>query len=155
MSKTKPTLIIDTREQKPLNITSGKIFEEIVRGKLDTGDYSIDGFEQYLCIERKGCVAEFAQNVFQKWFYNELLRMTTYKYPFLLLEFTLEDMLRFPYQSGLSKSVVRRIKYNGKLLLKKMIEIQMSYPTIHIIFCGENINDVLYSICKRVVEIHA
>jgi len=150
-----PTLLCDTREKNPIVIPDNRVFADVIRKKLDTGDYSIDGFEQYLCIERKGCVAEFAQNVFQKRFYNELLRMTTYKYPFLLLEFTLEDMLRFPYQSGLSKSVVRRIKYNGKLLLKKMIEIQMSYPTIHIIFCGENINDVLYSICKRVVEIHA
>lgn len=150
-----PTLICDTREKNPIVIPDNRVFADVIRKKLDTGDYSIDGFEQYLCVERKGCVAEFAQNVFQKRFYNELLRMTTYKYPFLLLEFTLEDMLRFPYQSGLSKSVLKRIKYTGKLLLKKMIEIQMNYPTIHIIFCGENINDVLYSICKRVVEIHA
>lgn len=148
----KPTLICDTREKNPIQLVDDTIFEEVVRAKLDTGDYSISGLENYLCIERKGCVSEFAGNVFQDRFDRELERMKKYKYCFILFEFTLEDMLGFPYGCGLSKAVKKRIKYNGKLLLKKLTEFQCKYPYIHFMFCGDNIIDVLYSICKRVIE---
>lgn len=51
-------IIIDTREQTPLDF--GDV--ETVRAKLDEGDYSLEGLEQYVAIERKskedmwGCV---------------------------------------------------------------------------------------------------
>jgi ERCC4-type nuclease len=147
-----PTLICDTREKNPLIIPDNRVFADVIKKKLDTGDYSVAGLETYLCIERKGCVSEFAGNLFQDRFDRELQRMVSYKYAFILLEFSLEDLLKFPYGSGLSKSVIKRIHYSGKLLLKKMTEIQCNYPSIHIIFCGDNILDMLYSICKRVVE---
>lgn len=148
----KPTLICDTREKNPITIKDNRVFEEVIRAKLDTGDYSISGLEPYLCIERKGAVSEFATNVFEARFTRELQRMVSYKYAFILLEFDLDTMLKFPYGCGLSKNITRRIKYNGKLLLKKMIEFQCLYPNIHFVFCGENIMEVLSSICKRVVE---
>lgn len=148
----KPTLICDTREKNPIQLSDDRVFEEVVRGKLDTGDYSISGLEHCLCIERKGCVSEFATNVFQDRFVRELERMKSYKYCFVLLEFNLEDLLQFPNGCNLSKAIRRRIKYNGKLLLKKLTEFQCQYPYIHFMFCGDNIIDVLYSICKRVVE---
>ena len=148
-----PTLICDTREKKPITISDNRVFEEIVRSKLDTGDYSILGLETYLCIERKASVSEFATNVFEARFDRELQRMKTYKYAFVLLEFDLYSLLKFPEESGLSKGIKRRIKYNGKLLLKKLTEFQCKYPNIHFIFCGDNILDYLYSICKRVIEV--
>lgn len=151
MSKTKPTLIIDTREQKPLNITSGKIFEEIVRGKLDTGDYSIVGLESILCIERKGEVSEFAQNIFQERFIKELERTTLYKYVFVLFEFDMYDLLLFP--KNLPLKVQKKIHYNGKFVLKKLIELQTTFPNIHFMFCGNNTKEVLESICKRIIEL--
>jgi ERCC4-type nuclease len=45
-------LIIDTREQQPL-FTAPPTGLTIVRRKLDTGDYSVDGYEDALCVERK------------------------------------------------------------------------------------------------------
>lgn len=150
--KYNPTLICDTREKNPIVISDNRVFEEVVRAKLDTGDYSISGLEHCLCIERKGCISEFAGNVFQERFDRELQRMVSYKYAFILLEFNLADMLKFPYGCGLSKTIIKRIKYNGKLLLKKMVEFQCKYPNIHFIFCGDDIMEVLCSICKRVVE---
>ena len=38
----------------------------MVEHKLDTGDYSIQGLEDKICIERKGCVEELAQNLGSK-----------------------------------------------------------------------------------------
>jgi len=46
---------IDSREQKPLwNIGS-----KVVYGKLDTGDYSIEGYENKIAIERKSLIDLF------------------------------------------------------------------------------------------------
>lgn len=147
----KPILICDTREKKPLSIGRGKLYEDIINGKLDTGDYSIVGLEDHLCIERKGEVSEFAQNVFQERFVREMERMTMYKYSFILFEFDMDDLLYFP--KNLPVRVQKNIHYNGKLVLKKMIEFQIRYPKIHFIFCGDNTIEVLNSICKRVVDI--
>ena len=66
--KTPPfTVIKDTREQ------DGWTFERfdtryhtctgMVLQKLETGDYSLKGMENIFCIERKGSVAELAQNL--------------------------------------------------------------------------------------------
>jgi hypothetical protein len=41
------TIIIDTREQKPL------VFEDSERGTLHTGDYSVKGFEESFVVEHK------------------------------------------------------------------------------------------------------
>lgn len=46
----KPTIVIDTREQTPLSFSENA---ETVRATLHTGDYSVIGAEDWLCIERK------------------------------------------------------------------------------------------------------
>lgn len=45
-------LIVDTREQLPL-FTNPIEGLEIIRRKVDYGDYTIKGFEEYVAIERK------------------------------------------------------------------------------------------------------
>ena len=42
-------IIVDTREQQPWDFE----FHETAKAKLDTGDYSVEGLENILCIERK------------------------------------------------------------------------------------------------------
>ena len=66
--KTTPpfTVIKDTREQDgyffgPFNTCAG-----MIEHKLDTGDYTIEGLEDKICVERKGCVEELAVNLGQK-----------------------------------------------------------------------------------------
>lgn len=43
------TIIIDTREQKPYSFYG----MDVIHRKLDTGDYSIDGYEDVFTVERK------------------------------------------------------------------------------------------------------
>jgi hypothetical protein len=45
---TTPTIVIDTREQLPLEFN-----QPTLRGPLPTGDYSIKGLERFVAIERK------------------------------------------------------------------------------------------------------
>ncbi len=57
-------IIVDTREQQPWNFkTYGTVSQ-----KLDTGDYSIEGLENLVAIERKKSVNEFATNITEKRF---------------------------------------------------------------------------------------
>ena len=42
-------IVIDTRERKPYKFYG----QDVVRKKLDTGDYSIEGFEDVFAVERK------------------------------------------------------------------------------------------------------
>ena len=71
MAKSKPfTIIKDTREQDGYSFAASSSRYHTCNGmvsrKLDTGDYSIEGLEDLICIERKGCAEELAQNLGQK-----------------------------------------------------------------------------------------
>jgi ERCC4-type nuclease len=46
-------IIIDTREQAPLKFRKSKKIDGIITKKLDTGDYSVEGYEDKIAIERK------------------------------------------------------------------------------------------------------
>ena len=82
-------IIVDTREQQPWS------FEDYSTSiaKLDTGDYSIEGLEEIICIERKKSVSEVANNITESRFKDVINRLKEIKYPFVLLEFDLNDVL--------------------------------------------------------------
>ena len=77
------TIIVDTREQQPW------IFDNYAKAhkKLDTGDYSVEGLEHLLTIERKKSSSEFATNIVESRFKDVVMRLSQFKYSFLLLEF--------------------------------------------------------------------
>ena len=64
-------IIVDTREQQPWSFD----FNEIAVAKLDTGDYSVAGLEEVLCIERKKSVSEIANNIVEKRYKDWTKRM--------------------------------------------------------------------------------
>ena len=128
-------VIIDTREQHPWQ------FETIEKtiAKLDTGDYSLKGFENLFCIERKGSVSEFANNITEKRYVDVVERLSNVKYSFLLLEFDLYDLLRYPEGSNVPKRIRDKIRITPKFLLKKINELQIMH-NIKVIFCGDPIS---------------
>lgn len=148
------TVIRDTREKKnhgwTWNARKG-VCAGTVERKLDTGDYSLEGFEDILTIERKGSVSEWAQNVTQKRFKNELLRLDKIKYPWIMLEFTVTDVLRYPVGSGLPKNRMRYIKLRGPAILRMTVEMMFQHRA-RIIFCGDNGREITSSIFKRMIE---
>lgn len=77
-----PTIIIDTREQKPL------VFEHLPseRGTLQSGDYSIAGLEHDFAIERKS-IADLCQSVIQgrERFERELHRLRGFDFARVLI----------------------------------------------------------------------
>lgn len=143
-------IIIDTREQQPW------IFEHHSKAceKLDTGDYSVRGLENLLCIERKKSVSEIANNITEKRFKDVVSRMTQYKYSFLLLEFDFDNVLSYPVGSNVPKKMWDKLKITPNFLIKHLVELQVFF-NIKVLFCGSasNAERMALSIMKKVYEI--
>ena len=135
MKSTDFTIIIDTREQQPWTFNN----HTVANRKLDTGDYSIEGLENILCIERKKSASEFANNIVESRFKDVLMRMNQLKYSFILLEFDLEDLLVYPIGSTVPKRMWDKIKITPAFLLKNILELQLNYNVI-VYFCGDSDN---------------
>lgn len=161
----KYTVVRDTREKEgqgwvfsPNERCAGTVIK-----KLDVGDYALEGYESLFVIERKGSVSEFCANLNQERFVgdfdkfkfakkqSEINRLQVIQYPYLLLEFTVEDLLKYPNIPEIPKFLRKKIRFKGYAALKKVIELEMNYKT-RIIFCGDSGKEVASSICKRMIE---
>ena len=125
------TIIVDTREQQPWS------FEHYTTAhrKLDAGDYSIEGLENILAIERKKSVNEIANNIIEPRFKDAIARLAQHKYSFLLLEFDIQDVLVYPIGSSLPKKLWDKVKISPAFLMKHILEWQLVH-NIKVMFCG-------------------
>jgi hypothetical protein len=122
---------------------------------LESADYTLDGLEQTLAIERKGCVAEWAGNLTDDGrFEKELDRLQLFKHSFVILEFDFKDIMNYPYSSGIPKSKWRYIKIRGPFLLKRTVELITKYYRTQFLFCGKFGKDIALSIFKRIYAKH-
>jgi ERCC4-type nuclease len=154
MPRNRFNVIRDTREQKDFwTFANYDIVDTVIDKKLDTGDYTIEGMEENLCIERKRNVSELAKNLFEDRFERELERMKEFYYSFLILSFGLDDVYNYPFVDCIPYKVRKRIKVRGPLLFKRLGEISVKYQ-IPIIPCGHNkyAEELVISIMKRVYE---
>ena len=144
-------VIVDTREQKPWDFNENY---NVINAKLDTGDYSIEGMEHLLCIERKCSPNEVSNNITEKRFKDVLDRMAGYPHAHILFEFDLIDILQFPKNSGIPPRLWKNLRISPLFLLKYITEINTVYG-IHTHFCGdrENAKALAVSIMKRVSEL--
>lgn len=141
------TVIIDTREQQPWSFGNYTTANK----KLDTGDYSVEGLEHLLCIERKQSIGEFANNITESRFKDVVERMSKFKYSFLLLEFDLEHVLSYPVGSDVPKRMWDKLRVSPAFILKHLLELQI-YHNIKVIFCGNysNANHIATSIMRKI-----
>jgi ERCC4-type nuclease len=151
------TVIKDTREQDGYFFSAFNTCAGMIEHKLDTGDYTIQGLEDKVCIERKGCVEELAVNLGQKKyaFLDEIERMASFPHKFIILEFSLEDLIKFPEETRIPIKNKSSVKITGKYMLKCLIEFQL-YNNVNVLFCGDKYNAFLAvsSIFKRVNEMY-
>lgn len=170
-------VIKDTREKDGWFFSKYDKCEGMDVSTLHTGDYTIKGYEDVICIERKASVSEIAMNLGKKKsaFYREMERIKDYDFKYMLLEFSASDVINYP-QSLLSDSdkdiyrraksgeialpdfkrfhVVDQTKISGKYLLKCLLEISIKYE-INVMFCDNKDNAfiVCNSIFKRLNEL--
>lgn len=94
----KPVVLVDTREQAPLSFAQ---FDNWLAGTktvtLETGDYSVEGMEALVCLERKSLNDLVSTLMHQRErFFRELERMRAYPYRAILVEASYED-IKSPY----------------------------------------------------------
>lgn len=124
----------------------------MVRKALKTGDYTLTGLEDVVCIERKESTSEICSNLCKPdliRFEKELARMATFKMAVIILEFDMDDLLAFPRGSGIPAGKQRFIKARGPYLLKIICELQARYPNTHWIFAGSNGQAVALAFLKQ------
>lgn len=97
--KTKYTVIKDTREQDGWFFDAYDRCDGMEVATMNTGDYTIKGFEDIVCVERKASVVEIANNLGRnkKTFHNEMERMKDFNFRYMLLEFSASDVMNYPY----------------------------------------------------------
>ena len=88
MAKNTPnyTVIQDTREKEGWYFSEYDKCSGMESGTLKTGDYTLRGFEEVVCIERKASTSEISQNLGKKKapFQAEMERMKDYPVAFLI-----------------------------------------------------------------------
>jgi len=124
-------VIVDTREQHPLKFSNSNIIEGTVIRKLDVGDYSIEGLEDKIAIERKS-----PQDLFgtlgkgHKRFKAELERAKSLDYFGIVVEAPFLDV----YQKSFKNSHYSQMR--GDVIIKQCCTIEMKYPNVRFWFCN-------------------
>lgn len=95
-------IVIDTREQNGYSFST-----PAVRRKLDAGDYSIEGHEARVAVERKS-LQDFVQTVIRSRarFHAELRKLAGYEFACVVVEGSLRDVLEGKYASGAHPNAV-------------------------------------------------
>lgn len=148
-------IIQDTREQIPLDFSFFEECEGVEKRKVDTGDYSMVGYEDKVFIERKRNSGELSINlgVDKDRFYRELDRTQDIPFKYIVCEFSVNDLLEFPKNSGIPKDKWSKLRFNGKALYGLCKKIEEQYG-IRFVFC-DNRHDAaeqIIMIFKQVYE---
>lgn len=148
-------ILRDSREQRGHGWNFGLVdgFESTKILGMKTGDYTIEGYEDVLCVERKGSVLEIAQNITQPRFENELKRLEFIEHSFVVCEFDMYEIMTFPNSAKVAWNVKASIKIKPEFILKRINEFQLKYKTKWI-FAGAYGHKMVCSIFKRVAEMY-
>ena len=147
------TVIRDTREKDGFGWEFGpnELFSPTLIKKLDSGDYSLLGYEREISIERKKNTAELAKNIFEPRFEKELKRLEDYKFSYIVCEFTYDDLLTFPVNSGIPKKLWWKVKMSSKFLHSTITRYLIQYHT-KILFVGKCGKDCVEQIFKSFIN---
>ena len=104
----KPVVLVDTREQRPFPLSRNHpnwIGEER-RVTLKTGDYSIEGMEDLLTLERKSLADIVACTVVSRQrFIANCARLAKFRWKAIIIEATYEDLKRSCQEYGVESDV--------------------------------------------------
>lgn len=151
----KYTVIFDSREQHGWTFEPTEKCLGMEMATLLTGDYTIKGLEDFICIERKGSVSEIATNLGKELdrFKREMERMEPVTHKYIICEFSYSDIIKFPYGAGIPLAKLKLVKMTGKIILKNLLEVQMQYG-VNVLFCDNAVGafNMAEGIMKRVYE---
>lgn len=150
------TIIRDTRE-KPEH---GWIFEPNAHcwgtevAKVDAGDYTVEGLEHYICIERKQTIDEFAHNCIEKRWQKCMSRMAKCKHSYLLFEFSWDDINNYPRSAKVPSRIRNKLRIPAAYIRKVIYTAREDYG-IHVIACGDKYKaeKLAYRILRKAHEL--
>lgn len=121
ITKTRPYVLIDTREQRPLRFIS-ELGVDCGTAKLDAGDYSVRGFTAHIALERKS-VSDLVQTLShgRERFENELELLQQYRWRAILVEGRRGDV-----EAGIYRSLMTPQSVMGSL---RAIWMRYQVPT--------------------------
>lgn len=130
-------IIQDTREKEPWNFIHYDTCKGQEIKKLDCGDYTLHDIPDLIIIERKKSTSEITINLGIKYkqFVSEFEKMQRYRFRYVICEFTMEELLKFPLGSGIPKSKWKSLKMTGRFLMHRVNELSDDYG-VEFIFCG-------------------
>lgn len=149
-------IIVDTREKKDIFLFRAYGDVEIINKKLDTGDYSLEGFETKITIDRKANSGELYINLGSGGarVKKELDRMALFDRAYFVCAFPESDLYSFPVNSGIPKYRWKYLKMAPAYMRKRVKEIQEEYKSIKFIFCDSayDAERVSYELLKEYYE---
>jgi len=123
-------IVTDTREQFPLKFRKSKVVEDVVVKTLNTGDYSIQGYEDQIAFERKSCQDLFSTlGSGHKRFKKELERAQTMDYFCIIIESSFTDVLTKNFGGS------HYSKMQGHVIIKILMTLKFKY-NIDFVFCN-------------------
>lgn len=147
-SKNKPTIIIDSREKTPWNFDNDEKFGGVMVAKLDAGDYSLDGLENIISIERKADVNELLSNFYfqKKRLIAEMERLRSVDHVFFIIEQELSDILNpNSYFVNTARKNKRGPYVPVGVVMSNLLDLMYDYG-IHVIFAGTRAKDITRSL---------
>lgn len=124
---TLPTIVVDTREKDPWRF-SPRV--RVARATLKTGDYSVEGLEDVVAIERK--TREDLVNTLihaRERFTEELRRFERFRFAAVFVESDLDPILRGEYRSAA----------NPRAVVSSLAAIMADFGVM-VVFCGSRAN---------------
>ena len=154
--KTKPTLIIDTREKMPWCFDGDDAFEEVIYKKLDGGDYSIEGMEDIIVIERKATVDELYNNFTKdkKRIAAEFERLKDHKFKIVVVEESCDDVMN-PNHYFVNKKRINKFspKMPVAVVTSSLTKLMLEHDA-HIVFGGMRAQNMARGILLHAYELH-
>ena len=128
----KPVVLVDTREREPFSLAEdhpGWIGGER-RATLKTGDYSIEGMQDVLALERKSMVDAIQSTMAGRArFIRSCERLATFRWKAILVEATYEDMKSF--YGALDGELVSEAHPNAVCGTLDAIEAKFGIPILY------------------------
>jgi ERCC4-type nuclease len=155
-NKVLPTLIVDSREKKSWDFEGDEAFAAVKHHKLDGGDYSIEGLEDIIVIERKATVDELFGN-FSKdkaRIRAEFERLRPVKFRFFIIEESFDNIMNpLKYYINKRKINKRHPKMPVAVVAAGLNDLMLNYG-VHVLFGGNNAQALARSLLLKAFELY-
>lgn len=150
------TIIKDTREKAPhgWSFDPDAYCDGTTISKVSAGDYTIEGLEEFICVERKKTVDEFARNCIEARWKNCMQRMSACRHSFILFEFSWDDINNYPASAKVPNRIKKKLRVTPALIRKVVHQARDEYG-IHVLACDNKLKaeKVAYRILKKAYDL--